>query len=49
MGMIFNGMTIKYLAQKLEIIKPNPKIIEIKNLIKKEIFLKAYKKFKLFK
>lgn len=47
--MIFNGLTIKFIAKKLKIVKTNPKIKEIKKMIKKEIFVKSYKKFKNLK
>ena len=49
MGMIFNGLTIKLIAKKLEVVKINPKIMELKNIIKKEIFVKCYNKYKLIK
>lgn len=42
LGMIFNGLTMKFIARKLEVIKSNPKIQELKHIIKKEIFVKCY-------
>lgn len=49
MGMIFNGLTLKLLATKLNIVKNNPKIMELKNIIRKEVFVKMYNKFKQLK
>lgn len=46
LGMVFNGLTIKLISNKLGIIKKKSKILKIKKVLEKEIFLKNYQKFK---
>ena len=49
MSIIFNGMTLKWLAIKLKIIEPDSQVERLKELIKKELILVGCKKSKLMR
>ena len=49
MGLLFNGMTMKFLIKHLNIIKENSISIRVKNLIKKEILVQSFDKLKSLK
>ena len=49
MGLLFNGMTIKFLISNLQIVKKNEIALKVKNLIKKEILVKSFEKMKELK
>ena len=49
MGLLFNGMTMKFLIKHLNIIKENSVSILVRNLIKREIMVKSFEKLKSLK
>ena len=49
MGLLFNGMTIKFLIKNLNIIKENHISTQVRNLINKEILVKSFEKLKSLK
>lgn len=49
MGMIFNGLTLKFLVKILNIKNQQEYNLQVKNLIKKEMFLEIHKKFQQIK
>ena len=49
MGMIFNGLTLKFLVKILKIKNQKEYNLQVKNLIKKEMFLEIHKKFQQIK
>ena len=49
MSIIFNGMTLKWLAVKLKIIEPKSQVEKLKDMIKKELLLTGCKKSKLLR
>jgi NhaP-type Na+/H+ or K+/H+ antiporter len=49
MGLLFNGMTMKFLIKNLNVVKENAISIRVRNLIKKEILVQSFEKLKSLK
>jgi NhaP-type Na+/H+ and K+/H+ antiporter len=49
MGLLFNGMTMKFLIKNLNVVKENSISVRVKNLIKKEILVQSFEKLKSLK
>lgn len=47
MSIVFNGMTLKWLARKLRIVEPNAQVERLKEMIQRELLLTGCKKSKL--